>query len=126
MVTRTYLSNYARRIELRYLAKAVASPQWRFRLPFGMIIRMSEILDISCDEAGHTGPDLLQEDQRIFAFSSVAVGDAEAFEIISKARGLSCADARTQGIEATRDKARATTYRCFVARRGRSIRRERQ
>ena len=47
---------------------------------------MSEILEISCDEAGHTGPDLLHKDQRIFAFSSVAIGDAEAFEIIGKAR----------------------------------------
>jgi predicted transglutaminase-like cysteine proteinase len=47
---------------------------------------MSEILDISCDEAGHTGPDLLQKDQRMFAFSSVAISDGEAFEIIRKAR----------------------------------------
>jgi hypothetical protein len=47
---------------------------------------MSEIFEISCDEAGHTGPDLLQKDQRIFAFSSVAIGDTEAFEIIRKAR----------------------------------------
>ena len=47
---------------------------------------MSDILDISCDEAGHTGPDLLQKDQRMFAFSSVAIGDTEAFEIIRKAR----------------------------------------
>jgi hypothetical protein len=47
---------------------------------------MPEILDVSCDEAGHTGPDLLQKDQRMFAFSSVAIGDAEAFEIIGKAR----------------------------------------
>jgi uncharacterized protein DUF3800 len=47
---------------------------------------MPEILDISCDEAGHTGPDLLQKDQRMFAFSSVAIGDAEAYEIIRKAR----------------------------------------
>ena len=47
---------------------------------------MSDILDVSCDEAGHTGPDLLQKDQRIFSFSSVAVSDTEAFEIIRKAR----------------------------------------
>jgi hypothetical protein len=47
---------------------------------------MAEILEVSCDEAGHTGPDLLQKDQRMFAFSSVAVSDAEAFEIIRKAR----------------------------------------
>jgi hypothetical protein len=47
---------------------------------------MSDILEIACDEAGHTGPDLLQKDQRMFAFSSVALSDAEAFEIIRKAR----------------------------------------
>lgn len=47
---------------------------------------MPEILDVSCDEAGHTGPDLLQKDQRMFAFSSVAMSDVEAFEIIRKAR----------------------------------------
>jgi len=47
---------------------------------------MSEILELACDEAGHTGPDLLQKDQRIFAFSSVATGDEEAFGIIQKAR----------------------------------------
>ncbi|WOH68636.1 DUF3800 domain-containing protein [Bradyrhizobium sp. BWA-3-5] len=47
---------------------------------------MSEILEIACDEAGHTGSDLLQKEQRMFAFSSVAVTDAEAFDIIRKAR----------------------------------------
>ena len=47
---------------------------------------MTDILDIACDEAGHTGPDLLQKEQRIFAFGSVAVGDEEAFEIIRNAR----------------------------------------
>ncbi len=45
-----------------------------------------EILDIACDEAGHTGPDLLSKEQRYFAFSSVAIGDAEALAIIQKAR----------------------------------------
>jgi hypothetical protein len=44
------------------------------------------IRDIACDEAGHTGPDLLHKDQRIFAFSSVELSDAEAFEIVRKAR----------------------------------------
>jgi hypothetical protein len=34
----------------------------------------------------HTGPDLLQKDQRMFAFGSVAITDTEAFEIIRKAR----------------------------------------
>jgi hypothetical protein len=47
---------------------------------------MSDILEISCDEAGHTGPDLLQKDQQVFAFSSVAISDTEAFEIIRKVR----------------------------------------
>jgi hypothetical protein len=47
---------------------------------------MSEILEVACDEAGHTGPDLLHKDQRMFAFSSVAISDAEAFELIAKAR----------------------------------------
>lgn len=47
---------------------------------------MSEILEIACDEAGHTGPDLLHKDQRMFAFASVAVSDTEAFEIIAKGR----------------------------------------
>jgi hypothetical protein len=47
---------------------------------------MSDILEVACDEAGHTGPDLLQKDQRMFAFGSVAISDPEAFEIIQKAR----------------------------------------
>lgn len=47
---------------------------------------MAETLDISCDEAGHTGPDLLHNDQRHFVFSSVAISDTESFEIIQKAR----------------------------------------
>lgn len=41
-------------------------------------------LQISCDEAGHTGPDLLRADQRFFAFGSVAIPDDEAKEIIQK------------------------------------------
>ena len=47
---------------------------------------MTDILDIACDESGHTGPDLLQKDQRYFAYTSVAISDAEAYEIIQKAR----------------------------------------
>lgn len=43
-------------------------------------------LQLACDEAGHTGPDLLASDQRIFAFASVAISDDEAFELIQKAR----------------------------------------
>jgi hypothetical protein len=44
------------------------------------------VLDVACDEAGYTGVDLLNRDQRIFAFSSVAIGDEEAFDIIQRAR----------------------------------------
>jgi len=47
---------------------------------------MTEVLDIGCDEAGFTGSDLLARDQRFFAFASVAVPDAEAEQIIAKAR----------------------------------------
>jgi hypothetical protein len=47
---------------------------------------VADVLDIVCDEAGHTGPDLLAKDQRIFSFSSVELSDAEAFEIVRKAR----------------------------------------
>lgn len=45
-----------------------------------------DILDISCDEAGHTGPDLLAKDQRYFAYASVAITDEEAADIIRQAR----------------------------------------
>ena len=41
---------------------------------------------IACDEAGHTGPDLLAADQRYFAFASVNMSDTEALEVISEAR----------------------------------------
>jgi hypothetical protein len=47
---------------------------------------MSDILDIACDEAGYTGPDLLHKDQRFFAYASVAISDAKAAELIRKAR----------------------------------------
>lgn len=43
-------------------------------------------LEIFCDEAGHTGPDLLQAEQRYFAYGSTCVSDDEAFAIIQKAR----------------------------------------
>jgi hypothetical protein len=46
---------------------------------------MTKILNISCDEAGHTGPDLLQKEQRYFAYGSVSVDDAEAWTVIHKA-----------------------------------------
>src|SRR5689334_2859795 len=47
---------------------------------------MSGCLDIACDEAGHTGPDLLAKDQRYFAYASIAITDSEASEIIRRAR----------------------------------------
>jgi hypothetical protein len=47
---------------------------------------VADILDIACDEAGYTGPDLLARDQRVFSFSSIELSDAEAFEIVRKAR----------------------------------------
>ena len=46
---------------------------------------MTKPLTIACDEAGHTGPDLLHPEQRFFGFGSVAIDDAEAWEIIQKA-----------------------------------------
>jgi hypothetical protein len=39
---------------------------------------MDDILDVSCDEAGHTGPGLLDRDQRYFGFASVALTDEAA------------------------------------------------
>ena len=48
--------------------------------------QLTEALDIGCDEAGFTGSDLLAKDQRFFAFASVAVPDAEAEQLIAKAR----------------------------------------
>lgn len=43
-------------------------------------------LFIACDEAGHTGPDLLSPNQRIFAYASVNISDEEAAELIVEAR----------------------------------------
>jgi Protein of unknown function (DUF3800) len=47
---------------------------------------MTEILDIACDESGYTGPDLLNKDQRFFAYASIAISDTEASELIKIAR----------------------------------------
>ena len=41
---------------------------------------------IACDEAGHTGPDLLADDQQYFAFASVNISDDEAWALIADAR----------------------------------------
>ena len=47
---------------------------------------MTDSLEIACDEAGYTGPDLLQAEQRYFAFASIQISDAEASEIIQRVR----------------------------------------
>lgn len=47
---------------------------------------MDTVLEISCDEAGHTGPQLLNRDQRYFGYASVAVPDDEAWSLIDDAR----------------------------------------
>lgn len=41
---------------------------------------------LACDEAGHTGPDLLAQDQRYFAFASVSITDEDAWALIAEAR----------------------------------------
>lgn len=41
---------------------------------------------IACDEAGHTGPDLLATDQRYFAFASINISDDDAWTLIAEAR----------------------------------------
>ena len=41
---------------------------------------------LACDEAGHTGPDLLAIDQRYFAFASINISDDEAWRLIAEAR----------------------------------------
>ncbi|WP_309668010.1 DUF3800 domain-containing protein [Tabrizicola sp.] len=41
---------------------------------------------LACDEAGHTGPDLLAKDQRYFAFASVSITDEDAWALIAEAR----------------------------------------
>ena len=47
---------------------------------------MATMLQVSCDESGHTGPDLLNVDQRYFAYASVILTDNQSFEIIQRAR----------------------------------------
>lgn len=41
---------------------------------------------LACDEAGFTGPDLLAQDQRYFAFASINISDEEAWLLIEAAR----------------------------------------
>jgi hypothetical protein len=47
---------------------------------------MTEFLEIYCDEAGYTGSVLLDPAQLYFAYSSIAISDAEAKEIIASSR----------------------------------------
>jgi Protein of unknown function (DUF3800) len=51
-----------------------------------MQMAVDQFLEIFCDEAGHTGSLLLDQAQLYFAFSSIAISDAEAMEIITSAR----------------------------------------
>lgn len=51
------------------------------------IVRYQRLL-IACDEAGHTGPDLLATEQRYFAFASVNINDTEAWKLIAEAREM--------------------------------------
>ena len=43
-------------------------------------------MKIACDEAGHTGPDLLSPEQRHFSYASVNISDDDAYEVIRAAR----------------------------------------
>lgn len=47
---------------------------------------MPEPLLLACDEAGFTGPDLLNIDQRHFGYASITMGDDEAQAIIGELR----------------------------------------
>lgn len=47
---------------------------------------MADYLEISCDESGHTGSELLDPGQRYFSFASVAISDDEAYALIAEAR----------------------------------------
>jgi hypothetical protein len=47
---------------------------------------MADALEIYCDESGNTGPALLDPDQKFFGFSSVAITDAEARDLVARAR----------------------------------------
>jgi hypothetical protein len=47
---------------------------------------MDKILEIACDESGHTGPNLLQPDQNYFAYASINITDIEASNLIHEAK----------------------------------------
>jgi hypothetical protein len=52
----------------------------------GQVSDTTQPLDIFCDEAGNTGPAMLDDDQPYFAYSSVAVTELEALELVGEAR----------------------------------------
>jgi hypothetical protein len=54
-----------------------------------------DILDIFCDESGFTGQNLLNPDQRFFAYGSVAISPTEAAEVVAQ----TIRDFRLQGNE---------------------------
>lgn len=54
-----------------------------------------EVLDIFCDESGSTGQNLLNPDQRFFAYGSVAIDPAEASDLVAR----TIRDFRIQGNE---------------------------
>jgi hypothetical protein len=45
-----------------------------------------KILRVACDESGHTGPDLLHEEQRYFGYGSITLSNEEAWSILDQAR----------------------------------------
>lgn len=47
---------------------------------------MNALLEIYCDESGLTGRNLLDNDQRLFTYAGVAVGDAEAWQLLRDLR----------------------------------------
>lgn len=48
--------------------------------------KTNEPLEIFCDESGHTGPKLLDPQQRIFSYAAVALTDVEAWSLLNEAR----------------------------------------
>jgi hypothetical protein len=50
------------------------------------MIQNDDALEIYCDESGSTGSRLLDENQRVFSYASVAISDGEAFAHLSELR----------------------------------------
>jgi hypothetical protein len=65
--------------------KSILGPNlWWIAMP--PVSNLTQSLEIFCDEAGSTGPALLDPKQRYFAYSSVALAESEAVELIRDAR----------------------------------------